>query len=695
MQDILPGNLKNKLTIEVFDRRITDIQGDDRKQLYSSNGIQNIDSDTNQIQNIYTTTITLDVGGRKWDIRFNTLPGYFSGIEGSVPTLALYSGLLISFILFALILNLTSSNKKAQAIAKAMTEDLLENQERINIMAETVPVAIILLTTADRRIISMNKRAYDYFSKTQKEVINKEISCLFYDSTQLNKALDHVENNIESDQSEIEVEMSPDTFKWLQTSARITALNGSPITLLALSDVTERKQAEQKVRYMAHFDTLTGLINRNLLHERLTQAITLAHRYELRVGIIFLDMDRFKDINDTLGHSAGDELLKTFSERLKSCVRDTDIIARLGGDEFVIIIPEVQQNHSLALMTEKLLDVISQPCIISQHEIHPSSSAGIAVYPNDGDSAETLLANADTAMYFAKAQGRNKYQFFAAEMNAAVQQRVSLERDLRAAFIQNSFSLNYQPQIDAETALPNGVEALIRWQKSTGEYISPMDFIPVAEDSGLINQIGLWVLEEACRQGKKWHDQGLTNLRMAVNISAKQFQQDNFVDCVTNIIKQTGYNPALLEIEITETTLINHHDGMIDSLDQLHNLGITIAIDDFGTGYSSLSYLKRLPIDNLKIDRAFVRDIQSDSDDQAIITAVVAMAKTLGLKTVAEGVENTEQVEFLKKLECNEFQGYYYSRPLTSADAGKFLHQQFNTNIKSFPAQTPQQKKPG
>jgi len=391
--------------------------------------------------------------------------------------------------------------------------------------------------------------------------------------------------------------------------------------------------------------------------------------------VMFIDMDDFKSINDTLGHAVGDGLLMEVARRLRDSVRDSDVVARLGGDEFVLVLTEVDGATAAARVADKILRSLGQPYCLEADVLHVTPSIGLAIFPNDGDDGETLMKHADTAMYHAKSQGRNNVQFFAAEMNRAAVERLRLDHDLRVALDERQFELHYQPQIDARTGDVVGVEALVRWRHPSDGLVSPLKFIPVAEETGLILPLGEWVLDEACRQLREWRDDGLSGLTMAVNLSAHQLRSPNLIAYVAEVLHRHGLNGHDLELEVTESVAMDNPEASIGRLKDLRNLGIHLSIDDFGTGYSSLSYLKLLPIHTLKLDRSFVRDIETDANDVAICTATISMAHNLGLSVVAEGVENAAQQNLLLSHRCDFLQGFLFSKPVQGADASSFIRQ--------------------
>jgi len=466
--------------------------------------------------------------------------------------------------------------------------------------------------------------------------------------------------------------------KWLTVSV-VRDASGRPVNYIEIfSDISERKEREERVRHLAHHDFLTDLPNRVLLNDRITQAISLAERNRTQVAVMFLDLDRFKTVNDSLGHTVGDKLLQEVARRLRASMRASDTVSRQGGDEFVILIPDMADAADVARAAQKVLDAVAYPYSIDGHELVTTPSIGISVYPNDGRDVETLLKNADAAMYHAKESGRNNYQFFTQDMNTRALERLSLERSLRRAIDREELRLHYQPQYDVRTRQIVGVEALIRWEHPDLGLIPPGRFMRFAEDTGLILPMGEWVLREACRQNRAWQAQGLPPVRVAVNISALQFRNAGFSHTVQTALKEAGLESRWLVLEVTESVIMQDVERVTDALEQLKSLGLELAIDDFGTGYSSLSYLKRFPIDRLKIDQSFVRDITSDDDDAAITSAIIGLTRNLGLRTIAEGVETREQLQFLQEHGCDEAQGFLFSRPLPPEECSTVLGSQMN-----------------
>ncbi|HEX5049089.1 MAG TPA: EAL domain-containing protein [Gammaproteobacteria bacterium] len=440
-----------------------------------------------------------------------------------------------------------------------------------------------------------------------------------------------------------------------------------------VEDITERRLYQARIEQQANYDTLTGLANRSLLDDRLHQGILTAATYGTRLAVVFVDLDRFKFINDSLGHHVGDELLRAMAERFKSCVREFDTVARLGGDEFVLLVNGQGGPDSVGTMMERMLETISQPWRSAQGEFEITCSIGVALYPDDGNDAATLLKNADSAMYRAKEHGRNNFQFFTNELNELMKERLELESNLRRALERGQFELLYQPRVDLATRKIVGAEALIRWQLPNRGVISPGRFIPIAEEIGLIAPIGRWVLHTACAQAKAWQTAGFAPCTVSVNVSPRQFRRDDLVETIAEVLSATGLDPKYLEIELTENMVMHEGEQMVEMLHAIKRLGVQIAVDDFGTGYSSLSYLKRFPVDRLKVDRSFVQDLATDADDAAIVRTIIALGHNLGLRVVAEGVETEEQIAFLSANACDELQGYFFSKPVSGWRLRKLL----------------------
>lgn len=465
--------------------------------------------------------------------------------------------------------------------------------------------------------------------------------------------------------------------RWLRfRAAPLRNARGEVIGAIeTLEDITGRRKAEQTLQHQAYHDALTGLPNRMLLNDRLTLTLAHAHRSQQMVALLFLDLDRFKKINDTLGHNVGDRLLQAVAKRLTALVREGDTVARMEGDEFILLLPGIARAEDVARIARRILEAFKHPWMLDGQELHITASIGIALYPGDGEDAETLLKNAGIAMYRAKKQGRNNYQLYNQIMNVRTTKRLALGNSLRHALEREEFVVYYQPQVNISTGEITGVEALVRWQHPDLGLLSPAEFIPLAEETGLIIPIGEWVLRTACAQNKAWQDAGYRPVTVTVNISARQFQQQNLVETVGRVLKETGLDPHYLVLEITESAAMQNADLTIATLRSLKEIGIHISIDDFGTGYSSLSYLKYFPLDTLKIDGSFVQDLTTDPNNAAIVTAIITMAHSLKLKVIAEGVETQEQFTFLKQQKCDGIQGYLFSEPLPAGAFEKMLMQ--------------------
>ncbi|HWP59396.1 MAG TPA: EAL domain-containing protein [Candidatus Acidoferrales bacterium] len=447
--------------------------------------------------------------------------------------------------------------------------------------------------------------------------------------------------------------------------------------VLVARDVTERKRDEEMIRHLAYYDALTGLPNRTLFNDRLAQALAQAYRSRQMIALMFLDLDRLKAVNDTLGHAMGDRLLQAVSERLKGCLREGDTIARLGGDEFLLLLQGVAHLEDVAKVARRLLDALKPSFYCEGQELHTTASIGIAIYPNDSKDADSLMRNADTAMYRAKELGRNNYQFYSASMNESALQRLSLENSLRRALQRQEFVLHYQPQMSLATGEITGGEALIRWNHPELGMVPPVRFIPIAEESGLILPVGEWVLATASAQNKAWQKAGLKPLRVAVNLSPLHFKHKDLAETIARILEKTELDARYLELEVTESVIMQtselDSDAIVGTMLKLKETGIHVSIDDFGTGYSSLSYLKRFPVDTVKIDQSFIRDITTNPDDAAIARAIISIAHSLGLRVIAEGVETREQLDFLSAEKCDEVQGFFLSRALPADDFFDFV----------------------
>jgi diguanylate cyclase (GGDEF)-like protein len=442
---------------------------------------------------------------------------------------------------------------------------------------------------------------------------------------------------------------------------------------MQIAQYEQRGQAELALRHMATHDALTGLSNRAALQQSLSRAIKRSIRHQKRLAVIFVDLDRFKQINDTLGHGVGDAMIKACGERLAKVLREGDAVARFGGDEFVIVLEDLSQASDAAVVADKVLGCCAEPFTIDGRELHVTASIGVSVYPEDGRDGETLLKNADTAMYRAKDKGRGVYQFYAAQMHAQGTERLMLENGLRRAIERNELVLYYQPKMDLRTRVITGVEALMRWRHPVLGLVAPDQFIPIAEETGLIEAMGRWALERACTDARAWQRYGLPPMQMSVNLSTRQLNGARLIADITEILDATGLDPSLLELEITESSMMRNPDHASALLHQLRAKGVTLAIDDFGTGYSSLSYLKRFPLSTVKIDRSFIKDLSHDRDAQALTDAIITLAHGLRMRVVAEGVETAEQLACLQERGCDEMQGYWLCKPIPADDVREFI----------------------
>jgi diguanylate cyclase (GGDEF)-like protein/PAS domain S-box-containing protein len=547
-----------------------------------------------------------------------------------------------------------------------MEAALRASEQRFSVAFMAAPFASSITRVADGRFVEANERYAADFGWNREELIGKtslEVG-LWPDSASRKRWLALLEENGSVLDYETVGCDRGGNLRQVSLSSRYVDIGGERHVLTFVQDITGRKEAEARIEYLAHHDSLTGLPNRVLFRDRFLLATAWAERSLAKVALLFLDLDHFKTINDTLGHPAGDELLKSVANRLRECVRETDTISRLGGDEFLIALTDVRDTQAVNLSASKILEALARPFELEGRELTNTLSIGIAVWPDDGDDFDTLLKKADTAMYQAKNAGRNTARFYTEQMNVDAVERLQTRVALHRALENDEFLLHYQPQIDLVSGRIVGVEALLRWNCEGQELIAPNRFIPAAEESGLIVPIGEWVLREACAQAVRWTTQGLPEMAVAVNLSAVQFRRGDLERSVVHALSYSGLDPALLELELTESLLLDDTDTVIAALRRLKSLGVRLSIDDFGTGYSSLAYLKRFAVDKLKIDQSFVRDIATDPDDAAIVRAIVSMARTLKLKVIAEGVESEDIARYLRIFNCDEAQGYHFARPM-------------------------------
>nr|WP_320115332.1 EAL domain-containing protein [uncultured Desulfuromonas sp.] len=557
--------------------------------------------------------------------------------------------------------------------ARKKTEKALQtSEERFRTIYES-SVAGIAMLAPDGHFLQANSAFCNFLGYSEDELLQMKITDVTHpddiEDTLSRRNIARA-NRLHSIVCEKRYIRKDGTVFWAQLSSTwFFDANGNPLyTVPVIQDITRRKEAEERIRELAYYDSLTGLANRTLFNDRLDQVLARSRRRKGRFALMFLDLDRFKGVNDTLGHAVGDAMLRLAAQRLSDCLRENDTVARLGGDEFVIILSDYKEDANLPHVAEKLLKALSSPFDLGVREVFSSTSIGIAIYPDDGDEAVDLLRHADMAMYAAKEAGGDTFRFYSEEMNARAVSRMDLEANLRRALEQEEFFIEYQPQIDLITNEVAGVEALLRWQHPQLGVIPPAQFIGLAEETNLILPLGEWVMRRVFEQCVLWKEQGYLPFRVGINVSGRQFVQPDFVDMVCRLLDETGAAPELLEFEITESVVMKDVDAAVLTLEALKKLGINMAIDDFGTGYSSLSCLKHLPLNRLKIDKSFISDLQDNADDRAIVEATIAMAKRLELGVTAEGVETEGQYGFVQKRECDEVQGFYFSRPLSASE---------------------------
>ncbi|OYX31083.1 MAG: diguanylate cyclase [Hydrogenophilales bacterium 32-62-9] len=574
-----------------------------------------------------------------------------------------------------------TERKEAEFVLQAAEESLFEEKERAQVTLNSIGDAV-MTTDIHGRVTYLNLVAETMTGWSCEDAIGQPVADVFHilDGTTRLAAANPMLRAMADDETvglgTDSVLVRRDGFESAieDSAAPIHNRDGQVVgAVIVFHDVSESRAMALEMAHLAQHDFLTSLPNRLLLIERFAHAIKMAQRNHKQVGLLFIDLDNFKHINDSLGHAIGDQLLQSVANRLVECVRTTDTVCRQGGDEFVILLAEISQPLDAAQVAASLRAALDVPHRIDGHELHISLSVGISIFPDDGTEVDVLMQNADTAMYHAKASGRNNYQFFKAEMNTRAVRRQRVEGSLRRALKQDEFLLHYQPKIDLATGAMTGAEALIRWQDPELGILYPAHFIPIAEENGLIVPIGRWVLREACRQVQAWLDSGLPAVPVAVNISAMEFRHDSFLKWLALILKETGLAPRYLQLELTESILMHDAESSASVLDALKTMGVKLAIDDFGTGYSSLSYLKRFPIDTLKIDQSLVRDIVTDADDATIVAAVIGMGKNLKQRVIAEGVETREQLAFLQAQHCDEGQGFHFSHPVSAEQFARLL----------------------
>ncbi|MES9872031.1 MAG: EAL domain-containing protein [Candidatus Sedimenticola sp. 6PFRAG7] len=568
-------------------------------------------------------------------------------------------------------------------IAKSSIEERQQIQDKLSLAGEVIeytPDAVII-TDARGTILAANPAFYKHTGHSKDEIENQPVGILksgHHDKEYYADILDQLKT-LGSWQGEVwnrqkNGEILPE---WLSISA-VRSADGTVTNYIGVyTDIARQKQIQERIHRLAYYDMLTGLPNRQLFHDRLEQAVNYAGRYSHHMALFFMDLDRFKNINDTLGHATGDKVLGLAAQRLQGCLRNVDTLGRMGGDEFLIILQELKEDFDSVLVAEKILRTFKEPLQLDGHELFLTPSIGVALFPRDGDNPSDLLKHADAAMYRAKSLGGNNFQFFSSEMAEPFKWNLAVENALRQGAEQNAIKLLYQPQFDLQTGAIIGLEALSRWHHPELGSVSPENFIKVAENTGLIHKLGLQTLHNACKQLELWEQSGIEGLTLAVNVSTVQLKQRDFIEHVAQILDSTKTPHNRLELELTETSLMENAEFMEMALEELSNLGLQIAVDDFGTGYSSLSYLKKLPIDRLKIDKSFIDDLPDSSNDAAICCAIIALGHSLNLRVLAEGVETEPQMEFLRKENCDEMQGYLLGKPVTGEEVIEMIRQGF------------------
>lgn len=574
------------------------------------------------------------------------------------------------------------SGMKLEITERSRAETALrESEQRFRVLVENAPEAIIVFDLDTDRVVDANSKAEHLFGCPRVRLLNGSLAD-FDSSQKTDTSILHIRSHDALNGSPLVFESTVRHAEGREIICEVSLVelpsHGRRLVRAGYTDITQRKAAEAQIEFLAYHDALTQLPNRLLAKDHMEMAVSYAERSGNKVGLLFLDLDEFKTVNDSLGHLIGDALLKSIAARLSGCIRPTDTLARLGGDEFLIVLADVHDADIITDVSEHILEQLSQPFDVEGHELSTSFSLGIAVYPDDGRDFETLLMKADTAMYHAKDAGRNTYRYHTEKMNLDAIEHLQIRNSLRKALERNEFVLHYQPQIDLRAMKVTGVEALIRWNHPVFGLVAPMRFIPIAEDSGLIVPIGEWVLAEACRQAVAWQRAGLAPIAIAVNLSAVQFRRGNVEVSVRRALAHSGLDPALLELELTESILIQNTEKVLTNVQALKGLGIKLSVDDFGTGYSSLAYLKRFNVDKLKIDQSFVHDMVDDPNDAAIIGAIIQMAHSLNLRAIAEGVENEATLAALRRSGCDEAQGYYFARPMPADMLGDYLRKESN-----------------
>ncbi len=632
--------------------------------------------DFDRVQPSYSTSVIL--GGRTWLMDFSEPASmiWFS-------LLMVLAGVMISVPVALLVLNLGLTRSRALRLAERMTVSLREQQQLLSSITGNISDGIYR-STPDKGMVYANDALARMFGYAGVAELMSAAGPILYANPRRRQELERLlDDKGQYHNEEVEYQRK-DGSRFYGSNSAITVKGADGVPLYfdgVIADISDRKRAEQQVYQLAHYDNLTGLPNRALLRDRLGQAISDAKRRDAKLAVLFMDLDRFKTVNDSLGHETGDKLLQAVAMRLRENMRDSDTISRQGGDEFLLILRDVVDAHAVAHLAEKLQETISGGYNVGGHELHITPSIGISLFPDDATDIDTLIRNADAAMYQAKENGRSSYQFFTREMNTRAYERLSLEGSLRLAIQRNEFSLHYQPQIDLRSGRIVCAEALLRWHPTDRESVPPAVFVPVLESSGMIGAVGEWVLREACRQNHTWQQQGLPRMPVAVNLSAIQFNRRNMADMIGGILSETGLDAQYLELEFTESAVMRDTREIGHTIRRLDELGVRLALDDFGTGYSSLSYLRRFHLDKIKIDQSFVRDISLDPDDAAITVAIIGMAHNLKVAVVAEGVETRAQGEFLRSHGCDAIQGFYFSKPLKAEDFAALLRKDYRLEL--------------
>lgn len=534
------------------------------------------------------------------------------------------------------------------------------------------------ILSLDGKLIQVNQSLCQIFGYSAETLLSMNFFHLIHpdDFASLQNQIQQlIDNQMKLYQSEHQCYRKDNESIWVSTMiSMVYDQEKKPLHFVVqVQNITMQKKAEERLRHMAYHDPLTGLANRNKLEQFLNQILAQSRRHQESFALMFIDLDRFKNINDTIGHEAGDLLLQIIADRLKGAIRNTDLVARLGGDEFVIVVTDVHKSESVAVIAHKILESVMQAVVIKGQELYITTSIGISLYPFDGQNMQTLMKNADLALYRAKEHGKNNYQFYTLEMTTNAQERMSLQNALAHALMKEEFLLNYQPKMELKSRKITGIEALLRWKNKEFGLITPGEIIELAEETGLIIPVSEWILRTACRNLKQLHQMGFTSLTVAVNCSGRQFKQANLTNEIMQVLTDTGLSPHFLELEVTEKLIMHDPDNIIRSLYALKDLGVKIAIDDFGTGYWSLNNLRRLSVDKIKIDKTFIKQVMVDETSADIVSAIIAMVTKLGIQSVAEGVETREQYEFLQREGCSEIQGYYLTQPLSDESIALFL----------------------